>query len=851
MTVPAADLRGASPCRLPARGWGGTTLAQLDERGISTALGDIASDTRRIAVGMIGSLFHRNRREDLLARVLLLAILAALTLLVLDVRRADLATPVLAPAALAALTLGAGLWGWREWRGSPAGRAHLLFGGLGALAALTLGRAWVGGDPGRLWILTWFLAPSALIETTLIAIHGGGEASLPPVRRALLYGAPLLLYGLLTFAGDRSPFTITDQTVAAGLLAAGLLAGLVRCLAALRLSRAIDARQRGKLLAAGEGVALASLLAVILGHLSGRYPAAFPLLGLTAAPAALCLAAIEGNLLWVDRVLRRALTACLAVPSVAFVAWLAVKWGGVAGTAVSTILVLSAPYAWRRLGGAVERLTLRSRARRRSALGMLEGRLDEASTLEEVSAVVGAIYREAFPRVKASLLIGHLGGGDFVEVIPAGPRGPAEEDVPLRSLEADHPLVGHLRATIGPLTRYDILTTSSFAGKRGTWLGELDAMHAAALVPCRDRDALRGVLLLGAQVRGGFFTEDEIRDACTVASPIGPALTHALALAQARAHITKLDGALETARSEVGRVRAEEYRSMEDLEESTRHVMAAYTELKVRGMEAREVRARLAASAGVILAGRVLALETDQIAAALSGVSGGAGRHKSPRRGKARPKQLERARLGFEAIRAVAEKDPTTPCDLSRAVQTALAALETGWGGRISVDCKIEDIPLVVWPRGALQAALLALLVNAGEAIEKRGTITVGSRALKGRVLTVADAEGAGDGEEVPVGNTPGQLAWISGAPRAEFTVSDNGCGIPEEDQGRLFTPFFTTKPARPGSLGLGLSIVADALARHGGSIRIESDPGRGSSFVLELPGVRPKGRSGRSRPAP
>lgn len=829
-------------------------MPRLDERGISAALGDIASDARRIAAGMIGPLFHRDgaaRREDLLARALLPAILTALTLLVLDVRRADLATPVLVPAVLAALFLGAGVWGWREWRGSPAGRAHLLLGGLGALAALTLGRVWGGGDPGRLWILTWFLAPSALIETTLIAIHGGGARSLPPARRAILYGAPLLLYGFLTFAGDRSPFPITDQAAAAGLLAAGLLAGVVRCLAALRLSRAIDARQRGKLLAAGEGFALASILAVILGHLSGRYPVAFPLLGLTAASAALCITAVEENLLWVDRILRRLLTACLAVPPVAFVAWLAVRWGGIAGTAVSTILVLSAPYAWRRLGGTVERLTLRSRARRRAALGMLEGRLSEASTLEEISAAVGAVYREAFPCVGVSLLIGRLGGGDFVEVIPAGPAG---EDMPLRSLEADHPLVGHLRATLRPLTRYDILTTSSFARKRGTWLGELDVMHAAALVQCHDRDALRGVLLLGAQVRGGFFTEDEIRDAWLAASPIGPALTHALALAEARAHITKLDSALETARSEVGRVRAEESRSMEDLEESTRHVMLAYRELKVRGMEAREVRSRLSGSAGIILAGRVLALEADQIAAALSGVSGGAERHKSPRRSaapRAYPKQLARARLGFEAICAVAQKDPTTPCDLSRAVESALAALETGWGGRISVDCKIEETPFVIWPRGVLQAALLALLVNAGEAIEKRGTITLGARAVKGHVVTVADAELDGDGEEIPVGNSPGQIAWMSGAPRAELTVSDNGCGISEEDQERLFTPFFTTKPARPGSLGLGLSIVADALARHGGSIRVESAPGRGSSFVLELPGVRPKGRSGRSRPAP
>jgi signal transduction histidine kinase len=129
-------------------------------------------------------------------------------------------------------------------------------------------------------------------------------------------------------------------------------------------------------------------------------------------------------------------------------------------------------------------------------------------------------------------------------------------------------------------------------------------------------------------------------------------------------------------------------------------------------------------------------------------------------------------------------------------------------------------------------------MLNAEEAIGERGTITVSARTIPGRTMTVADAEAATGGPDVSFSHTEGQRAWISGAPRVEIIVSDDGQGITPEDQPRLFTPFFTAKPLLPGGLGLGLSVVADALARHGGSIRVDSELGEGCSFVLELPGI-------------
>ncbi len=71
---------------------------------------------------------------------------------------------------------------------------------------------------------------------------------------------------------------------------------------------------------------------------------------------------------------------------------------------------------------------------------------------------------------------------------------------------------------------------------------------------------------------------------------------------------------------------------------------------------------------------------------------------------------------------------------------------------------------------------------------------------------------------------------------RVEIRVEDNGPGIPEEVQSRLFEPFFTTRPPGEGT-GLGLSLAFDAVTHgHGGTLTAETDTGKGAAFVVGLP---------------
>ena len=65
--------------------------------------------------------------------------------------------------------------------------------------------------------------------------------------------------------------------------------------------------------------------------------------------------------------------------------------------------------------------------------------------------------------------------------------------------------------------------------------------------------------------------------------------------------------------------------------------------------------------------------------------------------------------------------------------------------------------------------------------------------------------------------------------------VSDNGVGIAPENIDKLFDPFFTTKEIGEGT-GLGLSVCYGIIERHGGSIRIDSEPGAGTTVTVRLP---------------
>lgn len=128
-----------------------------------------------------------------------------------------------------------------------------------------------------------------------------------------------------------------------------------------------------------------------------------------------------------------------------------------------------------------------------------------------------------------------------------------------------------------------------------------------------------------------------------------------------------------------------------------------------------------------------------------------------------------------------------------------------------------EELSLICADPTQIHQVLLNLLVNARDAMNASGTITV---AAENRLLDAAFAS-----------QKPGAQA----GPHVVLRVTDTGSGMTPEVLAKIWNPFFTTKPPGKGT-GIGLSTVAKIVKEHGGFVDVTSQPGKGTSFAIFLP---------------
>ena len=114
-----------------------------------------------------------------------------------------------------------------------------------------------------------------------------------------------------------------------------------------------------------------------------------------------------------------------------------------------------------------------------------------------------------------------------------------------------------------------------------------------------------------------------------------------------------------------------------------------------------------------------------------------------------------------------------------------------------------EDLPPVYVDPKQIQQVFLNLILNAIQAMQSGGVLTIKTALVK----------------------TAAEVGKVS--------IADTGQGIPEQILGKIFTPFFTTKAQ---GTGLGLAICHKLVTQQGGTIRVESEDGKGTVFYIELP---------------
>lgn len=350
-----------------------------------------------------------------------------------------------------------------------------------------------------------------------------------------------------------------------------------------------------------------------------------------------------------------------------------------------------------------------------------------------------------------------------------------------------------------------------------------DAASADWLVAVRGENRLFGGLALGSGV-----SADDMPVIVTVANQMAAALENNAAIRRSNAMVRRLTEA---------KVRE---KVMADLERTNRSLADRNSRLRRLVAEVRDAQDRLIQSEKMASLGKLVAGISHELnnpvgfiyanVRQLRTLSDGLGRLLAdPRRNAGRIRGLlpeiesliadtesgsRMVRDLVDQLRRFSHVDRAvwSVADAHEGLDGALLILRHQIGERVAVhrlygpDGRIECQP------GSLNQVFLNLISNAVQAVSPAGNIWIATKRLKSRL---------------------------------EIEVRDDGKGISADALGRIFDPFFTTREIGKGT-GLGLSISYAIVRSHGGSIRAESEgPGKGSRFIVTLPGRR-AGRTGR-----
>lgn len=164
----------------------------------------------------------------------------------------------------------------------------------------------------------------------------------------------------------------------------------------------------------------------------------------------------------------------------------------------------------------------------------------------------------------------------------------------------------------------------------------------------------------------------------------------------------------------------------------------------------------------------------------------------------------DRVKVIVQNLKSFTRLDETeiVAADLNECLRSTLYILNNELKFKATINKEFGDIPLTRCNPAELNQAFMNILMNAVQAIDQEGTITV--------------------------------KTWHDGS-YISIAISDTGGGIPDDKISKIFDPFFTTRDVGKGT-GLELSIVYDIIKKHQGQISVQSEIGKGSTFLIKIP---------------
>jgi signal transduction histidine kinase len=147
-------------------------------------------------------------------------------------------------------------------------------------------------------------------------------------------------------------------------------------------------------------------------------------------------------------------------------------------------------------------------------------------------------------------------------------------------------------------------------------------------------------------------------------------------------------------------------------------------------------------------------------------------------------------------------EDKIQSADINKGLLSTLNVVNNEIKYKATVHKELGALPTVQCVPQELNQVFMNILVNAAQAIEKKGAIHITTKAVDQNVVV---------------------------------TISDTGCGIPKEHLTKIFDPFFTTKEVGKGT-GLGMNIAYNIVQKHDGTLQVDSEIGKGTTFTITLP---------------